>query len=138
MKNPNFATNLVNGARQLVAFVTALAIFTAVLFNAFTVKTASVNAENINLPAIIALENVSGEGVGDKVEGTMDKGVGTVQKNFGKATDRPGDVVEGTLKQTKGEAKQNMGEAKAQADMAQEKAENASESLLDSIKDFFE
>lgn len=137
MKNLN-ANNIVNGGRKLVAIVSAITIFSIVFTSAFTVKTARVSAENLNLPAIVALENVSGEGVGDKVEGAFDKGVGTVQKNFGEAADRPGDVVEGSLKQSKGEAKQSMGEAKAQADMAQDKAENASEGFVDSIKDFFQ
>lgn len=137
MKNSTI-NNLVNVRRKLIAIVSVLAIFSVVFASAFTIRTASVNAETIDLPAIVALENVSTEGIGDKVQGTIDRGVGKAQRNFGDATDRPGDTAKGALKEVKGTAKQKMGEAKAQADMAGDKAENASESFVDSIKDFFE
>lgn len=138
MKTSNFITNLVDVKRKLVAFASIFAIFSLIFASVFTVNTASVSAETINLPTIVAFENVSGEGIGDKVQGTFDRGAGKMQKNFGDAADRPGDTAKGALKEAKGAAKQNLGEAKAQADMAGDKAENAAESFVDSVKDFFE
>ena len=74
------------------------------------------------------------EGVKDQVEGKVKQDIGTVQRNLGKATGQ----TEGALKQAKGKVKQDIGTTKNKLDNAGDKVEDTSESLIDSVKDFFD
>ena len=112
------------------AYVKKLAIiiatFTLVLLawgNAFSC--ASANAATI-------------DGVTDRVEGKIEKGIGTIERNKGDLLDNPRMEAEGGLKELKGSTKDTLGSAKNSLDDAKDTVENKSESIIDSVKDFFE
>lgn len=105
--------------RKLVVLVSAIAIMIFAWANLC-----------LNLDAYAA----TAEGIGNKIEGKVEKDIGTVERNFGKVTGQ----TEGALKQAKGKAKQDIGTTQNKLDEAGNKVENTSESLIDSVKDFFE
>ncbi|MFE4106983.1 CsbD family protein [Almyronema epifaneia] len=78
-------------------------------------------------------DRMLGAGTSNKVEGAIE---GTVGKAKRQANDF-GTQVEGAAEQAEGKVKRDVGRAKSTAETATDKAGDAGESLIDSIKDFF-
>ncbi|MBE9167661.1 CsbD family protein [Pleurocapsales cyanobacterium LEGE 06147] len=135
---------------KLLTIACALFIFSLAWIKPLNlVSTARAETTN-NLPFVVGVT-----GIADKVEGKVEENVGKAQRNLGKVTgqtegvlkqaegkvqQKAGEVTgqaEGTLKQARGQGKQNIGEAKSRLDSAGSDLEDASDSLVDSIKDFF-
>lgn len=89
---------------------------------------------NVNIDAHAATM----QGVGNQVEGKVDKGVGTVKRAAGDATDNYSTEIKGAAQQVRGDVKQGLGTAENKLDDAKNTAEDTSESLIDSVKDFFD
>lgn len=73
-------------------------------------------------------------GVADRIEGAVDKNVGQAKQNFGKVSGQ----TEGALQEAKGNIEEGVGTAKNKLDEAGDNIEDTSESLIDSVKDFFD
>ena len=115
--------------------IVALSVFAWSNSAIFTGNTTA-NAETIkDLPLVLA---VSGSGIADQAEGTFDKAAGAVQRKAGEITDDTSAQAEGIIKQTKGDAKINLGGAENKLDDAKDTVEQKSESIIDSVKDFFD
>ena len=93
------------------------------------------NAGTIKDSLVVA---VSGSGIADQAEGTFDKAAGAIQRKAGEITGDTSAQAEGIIKQTKGEAKLNFGSAENKLDDAKDTVEQKSESIIDSVKDFFD
>ena len=93
------------------------------------------NAQTIKVPFVVA---VSGSGIADQAEGKLEKAAGAVQRKAGEITGDTSAQAEGIIKQTKGEAKLNFGSAENKLDDAKDTVEKKSESIIDSVKDFFD
>ena len=78
------------------------------------------------------------EGISNQIEGKVQKDIGTKRRAVGDILDNPTEQAKGALTQAKGKAKQDIGTTQNKLDEAGDKVENASESLIDSVKDFFE
>ena len=89
---------------------------------------------NLVLPTDISANAATAEGVANQIEGKMEQGVGTAKRNLGKVTGQ----TEGALEQAKGQVKEGIGTAENKLDDAQDNVEDTSESLIDSVKDFFD
>jgi uncharacterized protein YjbJ (UPF0337 family) len=117
----------------IVVSVVALSIF---VWSNFGIATNNItaNAETINdFPFVM-----STAGIQDQVEGAVDKSVGTAKRAIGDMRDDPAQEMEGAIQQTKGGAKLNLGDAKNKLDSAEDTVENKTESIIDSVKDFFD
>ena len=113
--------------------VVALSVF---IWSNSAIGNATANAETIkDLPFVVA---VSGSGIADQAEGTLEKAAGAVQRKAGEMTGDTSAQAEGIIKQTKGEAKLNFGDAENKLDDAKDTVEQKSESIIDSVKDFFD
>lgn len=116
-----------------IAISIALSVF---VWSNSTFSNVTANAGTINnLPLVVA---VSGSGIADQAEGTFDKVTGAVQRKAGEITGDTSAQFEGAIKQTKGEAKLNFGDAENKLDDAKDAVEEKSESIIDSVKDFFD
>ena len=118
-----------------IATIVALSVF--VWSNsAIFIGNATANAGTIkDLPFVVA---VSGAGIADQAEGTLEKAAGSVQRKAGEITGDTSAQFEGAIKQTKGEAKLNLGGVENKLDDAKDTVEEKSESIIDSVKDFFD
>ncbi len=108
---------------KMVALIVAIAVMIFAWSNLFI---------NINANAATL------EGVGNQVKGEVQKGIGTAQRNTGDLTDDSVGELKGAAKQAKGEVRQNVGTAQNKLDDAKDAVEDKSESLIDSVKDFFD
>lgn len=117
-------------AGKLTIAVSAIALSIFVWSNPLTATSnTTANAETIgDLPFVVAISGVS-----EQVEGKAQKDIGTVKRNIGKVTGQ----AEGALDQAQGKAKQDIGTTKNKLDDAKDTVEDKSESLVDSVKDFF-
>lgn len=115
--------------------IVALSVFVWSNSTIFSGNTAA-NAQTIkDLPFVVA---VSGSGIADQAEGTLEKAAGAVQRKAGEITGDTSAQAEGIIKQTKGDAKLNLGSAENKLDDAKDAVEEKSESIIDSVKDFFD
>ena len=113
--------------------IVALSVF---VWSNSVIGNTTTHAETIkDLPFIVA---VSGSGIADQAEGTVEKAAGAVQRKAGEITGDTSAQAEGIIKQTKGEAKLNFGSAENKLDDAKDTVEQKSESIIDSVKDFFD
>lgn len=80
----------------------------------------------------------TGEGIGNQIQGKVDQGIGSFKRNLGDLTDDKSVEIKGGLQQTKGKATQALGTSENKLDEAKNAAQNKSESLIDSVKEFFE
>ncbi|MEO0013982.1 MAG: CsbD-like [Cyanobacteriota bacterium] len=78
------------------------------------------------------------EGLNNQIQGKIEKDFGTARRNIGDLTDDDSEEINGGLQQAKGKVTQGVGAAQNKLDDTKNKAENKSESLIDSVKDFFE
>ena len=78
------------------------------------------------------------QGVSNQVEGKVDKGIGTAKRAAGDATDNYSTEIKGAAQQVRGDVKQGLGTAENKLDDTKNAAEDKSESLIDSVKDFFD
>ena len=114
--------------------IIALSVF--VWSNSTFIGNATANAQTIkDVPLVVA---ISGAGIADQAEGTFDKAAGAVQRKAGEITGDTSAQFEGAIKQTKGEAKLNLGGVENKLDDAKDTVEEKSESIIDSVKDFFD
>ena len=113
--------------------IVALSVF--VWSNSVIPGNGTANAETIKDLLVVA---VSGSGIADQAEGTLEKAAGAVQRKAGEITGDTSAQAEGIIKQTKGEAKLNFGSAENKLDDAKDTVEQKSESIIDSVKDFFD
>ncbi|MGF1590219.1 MAG: CsbD family protein [Pleurocapsa sp.] len=121
-------------AGKLTLGVSAIALSIFVWFGFASISNIQANAEAISdLPLIAATS-----GVADQVEGAAEKGIGTARRNLGDMTGDTSEQAKGAMQQAKGEGKQNLGTTKNKLDDAKDTVENKSESIIDSVKDFFE
>ena len=121
-------------AGKLTIAVSAIALSVFIWSNSFIIFDTSANAQTIKDSSFV----VAVSGVKDGVEGTADKAVGTLERNLGEMTGDRSQQAEGMLDQTKGDVKQGVGTAKNKLDDAKNDVENKSESIIDSVKDFFD
>ena len=73
-------------------------------------------------------------GTAKQVEGKVQKDIGTVQRALGDG----GDDLSGAAKQVAGRAKQDIGRTQSATADLREDAKEEAESLIDSVKDFFD
>ena len=78
------------------------------------------------------------DGVTDQLAGKVQKDIGTKRRAVGDIMDNPSEEAKGALQQAKGSTKQGLGDAKNKLDDAQNTVENQTESLVDSVKEFFD
>ena len=78
------------------------------------------------------------EGVGNQIEGKVQKDIGTKRRAVGDIIDNPSEEAKGAFTQAKGKVKQDIGTAQNKLDDAKNSVEDTSESLIDSVKGFFE
>lgn len=78
------------------------------------------------------------EGINNQIQGKVEKDFGTARRNIGDLTDDNSEEIKGGLQQAKGKVTQGVGAAKNKLGDTKNKAEDKSESLIDSVKDFFE
>ncbi|MCC0175379.1 CsbD family protein [Waterburya agarophytonicola K14] len=77
------------------------------------------------------------DGVSDQIEGKVQKDIGTTRRGVGDLLNNPTEEGKGAITQAKGKAKQDIGTTKNKLNDAQDAVEDTSESLVDSVKDFF-
>lgn len=78
------------------------------------------------------------EGIGNQIEGKVNEGIGATRRATGDLTDNKSEEIKGGLQQAKGEKTQAFGTAQNKLDDAKNAVEDKSESLIDSVKEFFE
>lgn len=105
-------------------------------------------ASVINSRAAAELDRVAGSGTSDQLEGTVDGTVGKIKRSIGEVkgqlddslggqADSFSDRLEGRADELKGKAKRDIGRVKgAGADLADD-ADDAANSVVESVKDFF-
>ena len=78
------------------------------------------------------------EGIGNQIQGKVDQDIGSLKRNTGDLTDDKSVEIKGGLQQAKGKATQALGTSENKLDEAKNAAQDQSESLIDSVKEFFE
>ena len=112
------------GKLGIIVGAIALMIFAwANLF--FQVNTTNAHAATIN-------------GVSNQVEGKVEEGLGSARRATGDLTDNYKQEAKGAAQQLKGKSKQGLGSAENKLDDTKDTLEDKSESLIDSVKDFFD
>ena len=89
---------------------------------------------NINIDANAATV----EGVSNQVKGEVQKGIGGLERATGDLKDDYVGEAKGAARQAKGEIQKDIGTAQNKLDDTKNKVEDKSESLIDSVKDFFD
>ena len=87
--------------------------------------------------AATELDRTVGSGTADRIEGAARQAKGKVQRNFGDTTDDLGNRVEGAGSELKGKVQRDVGRAKSGASDMGDDLEDAADSVVDSVKDFF-
>jgi uncharacterized protein YjbJ (UPF0337 family) len=78
------------------------------------------------------------EGMGNQTQGKVEQDLGNARYTIEDLTDDKSGEIKGGMQQAKGKVMQDMGTGKNKLDDAKNQAENKSETLIDSVKDFFE
>lgn len=78
------------------------------------------------------------EGMGNQTQGKVEKDLGNARYTIENSTEDKSGEIKGGLQQAESKVTQDMDTDKSKLDYANNKAENNSESLIDSVKDFFE
>jgi len=76
------------------------------------------------------LDSKTSAGTGDEIEGKIKKNAGKAQRQFGNST-------EGMAQQLEGQAQETVGKTKRQAEDLAEETRDKADSIVDSIRDFF-
>lgn len=83
------------------------------------------------------LDKADGAGTAKQIKGRAEADLGRVQRKVGEVTDDVSSQVEGATKQIQGRANEDIGRAQSAAESAADQIEDTGESLIDSVKDFF-
>ena len=83
------------------------------------------------------VDRTVGSGTVDQLEGAARQAKGKVQRNFGDATDDLGTRIEGAGSELKGKVQRDVGRTKSKASDVGDDLEDAADSVVDSVKDFF-
>ncbi len=132
--SPQPLTTIKAFAGKLTAVVSAIALSIFIWSGSAIVSNSIAHADSIhNVSSVVAVS-----GIKEGVEGAVDKGVGSVKRATGDMRDDPVQETKGAIQQAKGDAKMNVGDAKNKLDDAKDTVEQKSESIIDSVKDFFD
>lgn len=100
-------------------------------------------AEVANERAAAELDSVAGAGTSDQLEGAVDGAVGSVKRQINKAgevlnTTDVTDRVDAATDELSGKVKRDVGRAKAAASDMGDEIEQSADSVVDSIREFFD
>lgn len=151
-KNSNFTKNILNCKKYVVSIFSSFLILAFAWSGVFTDINSTASAQGLDIqskPQIIAFgsddasdidqkaknsfDSVVGAGSSDKIEGSVEQAYGSAQRNLGKVTGQ----AEGVTKQIEGKTKQSIGETKDAAQDAASNIEDKTDSIIDSIRNFF-
>lgn len=94
-------------------------------------------AEIMQDRAASELNRVAGSGTADRLEGAARETKGKVKRNLGDAADDLGTSLDGASSELKGKVQRDVGKAKSKASNVGDDLEDAADSVVDSVKDFF-
>ena len=95
-------------------------------------------AEIMQDRAAAEVDRMAGKGTVDEYTGAAKATAGKAQRGLGNATDDMGIQLDGAGKELKGKVQRDLGRAKGKAADLGEDIEDSADSVVDSIKDFFD